>query len=143
MCSHALQAGLVCLGYIGCHECGWQLTHLYALVHWSLLQARRPTPLLDDDFDMPVAGASVVDVGPRPATTSGPEPVPLNHYLQNMISPRSRVEYDEFNRYHFSRLKQGRDRRAVTPKVGSGLGAVAWKECLGGLVEMSFYCSCC
>eukprot|EP00882_Tetradesmus_deserticola_P027140 GHRQ01030009.1.p1 GENE.GHRQ01030009.1~~GHRQ01030009.1.p1 ORF type:complete len:285 (+),score=150.80 GHRQ01030009.1:121-855(+) len=48
----------------------------------------------------------------------GPEPVPLNHYLQNLISPRSRSEYDEFNRFHFSRLKQqGRDKRAITPKV--------------------------
>jgi hypothetical protein len=47
-------------------------------------------------------------------------PVPLNHYLQNMISPRSRSEYDEFNRFHFSQLRQaGRmDKRKVTPKVG-------------------------
>jgi hypothetical protein len=38
---------------------------------------------------------------------------------QNMISPRSRREYDEFNRFHFSKLRQvGRlDKRSVTPKV--------------------------
>ncbi len=54
-------------------------------------------------------------LGGRPVS-----PVPLNHYLQNMISPRSRAEYDEFNRFHFSQLRQaGRmDRRQVTPKVG-------------------------
>eukprot|EP00775_Hariotina_reticulata_P010373 gene10373-10531_t len=47
-------------------------------------------------------------------------PVPMNHYLQNiMISPRSRAEYDEFNRFHFSQLRQqGRNKRTVTPKVG-------------------------
>jgi hypothetical protein len=43
----------------------------------------------------------------------------MNHYLQNiMISPRSRAEYDEFNRFHFSQLRQqGRNKRTVTPKV--------------------------
>lgn len=36
-----------------------------------------------------------------------------------MISPRSRAEYDEFNRFHFRQLRQfGRmDKRQVTPKV--------------------------
>jgi hypothetical protein len=57
-------------------------------------------------------------------------PVPLNHYLQNMISPRSRSEYDEFNRFHFSQLRQaGRmDKRKVTPKVGGGelVGLLWW-----------------
>ena len=49
-------------------------------------------------------------------------PMPLNHYLQNMISPRSRSEYDEFNRFHFGQLRQARgmDRRQVTPKVRGG-----------------------
>lgn len=53
-------------------------------------------------------------------------PVPLNHYLQNLISPRSRAEHDEFNRFHFSQLRQhGRmDKRQVTPKVG----LVVWEE---------------
>jgi hypothetical protein len=49
-------------------------------------------------------------------------PAPLNHYLQNALSPRSRSEYDNFNRFHFSQLRHLRDRRAVTPKVGGGQG---------------------
>lgn len=58
------------------------------------------------------------DLG-RSASGRPVSPVPLNHYLQNMISPRSRAEYDEFNRFHFSQLRQqGRlDKREVTPKV--------------------------
>lgn len=47
-------------------------------------------------------------------------PAPLNHYLQNALSPRSRSEYDNFNRFHFSQLRHLRDRRAVTPKVTRG-----------------------
>ena len=61
----------------------------------------------DQDLSLWPAG------GERPTS-----PVPLNHYLQNMISPRSRVEYDDFNRFHFSQLRHARDKRAVTPKVG-------------------------
>ncbi|KAF8073053.1 hypothetical protein HT031_000714 [Scenedesmus sp. PABB004] len=57
------------------------------------------------------------------------EVVPLNHYLQNMISPRSRAEHDEFNRFHFGKLR-ARDKRAITPKArpaapGAGAGARA------------------
>lgn len=64
---------------------------------------------------------------------AGPEPMPLNHYLQNLISPRSRSEYDEFNRFHFSRLKQqGRDKWAVTPKVRRE----AQSGCAGGLRDL-------
>lgn len=45
-------------------------------------------------------------------------PVFQNHYMQKLLSPRSRVEYDEFNRFHFGQLAQhGRNKRAVTPKV--------------------------
>jgi hypothetical protein len=75
------------------------------------LQAVQPQPLLL--FDDEAAGGDAASCVPG----LGPEPVPLNHYLQNMMSPRSRSEYDEFNRFHFSRLKQGRDKRAITPKV--------------------------
>ena len=42
------------------------------------------------------------------------------HYCQNQLSPRSRSDYDAFNRAHFERLQsaQGRaSKRAVTPKV--------------------------
>lgn len=62
--------------------------------------------------------AAVGDLG-RSVSGRPMSPVPLNHYLQNMISPRSRAEYDEFNRFHFSQLRQlGRmDKREVTPKV--------------------------
>lgn len=69
----------------------------------------------------------VVPAAPQPSLRSRPSSamvsesggiMPLNHYLQNMISPRSRSEYDAFNRFHFSRQQQaGRDPRAVTPKV--------------------------
>ncbi|GBF98762.1 hypothetical protein Rsub_11168 [Raphidocelis subcapitata] len=52
---------------------------------------------------------------PRPSTAGAGA---LNHYLQNNMSPRNRADYDAFNRYHFGRLRQERDRRAVTPKVG-------------------------
>ncbi|WIA29376.1 hypothetical protein OEZ86_011880 [Tetradesmus obliquus] len=75
-------------------------------------QAVPPLLLFDDE-----AAAAGGDAACVPGL--GPEPVPMNHYLQNMISPRSRSEYDEFNRFHFSRIKQqGRDKRAITPKVG-------------------------
>jgi hypothetical protein len=68
------------------------------------------------DLDAMDAGRGA---GGRPVS-----PVLLNHYLQNMISPRSRAEYDEFNRFHFSQLRQfGRmDKRQVTPKVGVCVG---------------------
>jgi hypothetical protein len=78
-----------------------------------MAQAVQPQPLLLFD-DEGAAGGDADACMPG----LGPEPVPLNHYLQNLISPRSRSEYDEFNRFHFSRLKQqGRDKRAITPKV--------------------------
>ncbi|KXZ56412.1 hypothetical protein GPECTOR_1g367 [Gonium pectorale] len=44
-----------------------------------------------------------------------------HHYYQNHLSPRSRADYDQFNRVHFEKLEQARGRdykRAVTPKVG-------------------------
>eukprot|EP00878_Enallax_costatus_P034903 GHUV01038847.1.p1 GENE.GHUV01038847.1~~GHUV01038847.1.p1 ORF type:complete len:518 (+),score=146.20 GHUV01038847.1:771-2324(+) len=90
-------------------------------------------PLMGDDADV-AAAAPGAGVGTWPPSTTGPDPVPLNHYLQNMISPRSRTEYDEFNRYHFSRLKQGRDKRAVTPKVGDAIGVVS--GCRSGRVGL-------
>ena len=43
------------------------------------------------------------------------------HYCQHQLSPRSRSDYDAFNRVHFERLQtaQGKAaKRAVTPKVG-------------------------
>ncbi|GLC72408.1 hypothetical protein PLESTF_001244500 [Pleodorina starrii] len=44
------------------------------------------------------------------------------HYYQNQLSPRSRREFDNFNRLHFEKLEQVRGAnyklRAVTPKVG-------------------------
>ncbi|KAG1662053.1 hypothetical protein FOA52_005300 [Chlamydomonas sp. UWO 241] len=60
---------------------------------------------------------------PRPVAT----PDTYLHYCQNQLSPRSRSEYDAFNRAHFSHLDATRGRRnggtgahrAVTPKVGS------------------------
>lgn len=62
--------------------------------------------------------------GCRPAS-----PVPLNHYLQNMISPRSRAEYDQFNRFHFG--QQRRDRRAITPKARAmGRESVCVRACV-------------
>jgi hypothetical protein len=80
------------------------------------MQAVPPQPLLLFDDEAAAAAGDAAACIPG----LGPEPVPLNHYLQNMISPRSRSEYDEFNRFHFSRLKQqGRDKRAITPKVGT------------------------
>lgn len=90
-------------------------------------------PLMSDDADVRVAARESADVGPWPPSTSGPDPVPLNHYLQNMISPRSRTEYDEFNRYHFSRLKQGRDKGQVTPKVGGA-------SCMDGYCKVIAWC---
>jgi hypothetical protein len=52
------------------------------------------------------------------------EPDQYIHYLQNQISPRSRADYDAFNRAHFGRLDRERKsgggataKRAVTPKV--------------------------
>jgi hypothetical protein len=95
------------------------------------MQAVQPQPLLL--FDDEAAGGDAVSSMPG----MGPEPVPLNHYLQNMMSPRSRSEYDEFNRFHFSRLKQqGRDKRAITPKVSrQGISAAAVEKqdlnCMG------------
>lgn len=86
------------------------------------MQAVPPLLLFDDE-----AAAAGGDAACVPGL--GPEPVPMNHYLQNMISPRSRSEYDEFNRFHFSRIKQqGRDKRAITPKVKAWLHALllAW-----------------
>ncbi|KAF6262503.1 hypothetical protein COO60DRAFT_1624922 [Scenedesmus sp. NREL 46B-D3] len=78
-------------------------------------EAVQPQPLLLYNDEAAAVGDAAVPC----VQGLGPEPVPLNHYLQNMISPRSRSEYDEFNRFHFSRLKQqGRDKRAITPKVG-------------------------
>ena len=44
------------------------------------------------------------------------------HYCQNQLSPRSRSDYDAFNRAHFERLHSAQGRaakRAVTPKVGT------------------------
>ncbi len=56
------------------------------------------------------------------------------HYRQNQLSPRSRVDYDAFNRAHFDRLHsaQGRaGKRAVTPKVSPLLNAtsfLSWRK---------------
>ncbi|EFJ44827.1 hypothetical protein VOLCADRAFT_94835 [Volvox carteri f. nagariensis] len=51
--------------------------------------------------------------------SSGSKPY---HYYQNKLSPRSRREFDNFNRIHFQKLEQVRGsdykQRAVTPKVG-------------------------
>lgn len=88
----------------------------------------------------PVVGDldAAMERGGRPLS-----PVPLNHYLQNMISPRSRAEYDEFNRFHFSKLRQlGRlgNKRTVTPKVrGTGRAAPCW-PCVCAL-PLSHNCS--
>ena len=52
------------------------------------------------------------------------------HYCQNQLSPRSRHDYDAFNRAHFERLHsaQGRaSKRAVTPKVPRGCAVkIGW-----------------
>ncbi|KAJ9509081.1 hypothetical protein QJQ45_001570 [Haematococcus lacustris] len=43
------------------------------------------------------------------------------HYTQAALSPRSRLDYDNFNRMHFHNISQARGtqaKRAVTPKVG-------------------------
>lgn len=57
----------------------------------------------------------------------GPDPEAYAHYVQNQLSPRSRADYDAFNRIHFERLHSARGvrrkqevKRAVTPKVGTG-----------------------
>eukprot|EP00882_Tetradesmus_deserticola_P032989 GHRQ01037645.1.p1 GENE.GHRQ01037645.1~~GHRQ01037645.1.p1 ORF type:complete len:181 (+),score=75.96 GHRQ01037645.1:91-633(+) len=90
-------------------------TFVLPVVFLPRLQAVQPPSLLLYDDEAAAAANDAAACVPG----LGPEPVPLNHYLQNLISPRSRSEYDEFNRFHFSRLKQqGRDKRAITPKVG-------------------------
>ncbi|GFR41387.1 hypothetical protein Agub_g2070 [Astrephomene gubernaculifera] len=62
---------------------------------------------------------------PTPAwQEQAPEAAVPHHYFQNQLSPRSRREYDNFNRLHFEKLEQARGRdykRAVTPKVGEDL----------------------
>lgn len=146
---------------------------------------RTPQP---QPWDLPLAPGAGAGGHGRPGS-----PAALNHYLQNMLSPRSRVrplggvgclppchwatlaaqlrgaafehnpairctymkapstnhlgshtaiichaptrqvEYDDFNKYHFGRLRQGRDRRAITPKVGGGaVGAAAAVQTLFG-----------
>jgi hypothetical protein len=91
------------------------------------MQAMPPQPLLLFDDEAAAAADDAAACTPG----LGPEPVPLNHYLQNMISPRSRSEYDEFNRFHFSRLQQqGRDKRAITPKVSFREGCHEYGTCL-------------
>ncbi len=46
--------------------------------------------------------------GARPASSvaAPPEPISYLHYAQKQLSPRSRMEYDLFNRIHFDRLHQ-------------------------------------
>ncbi|GAX77732.1 hypothetical protein CEUSTIGMA_g5175.t1 [Chlamydomonas eustigma] len=65
---------------------------------------------------------SAADLVSQPvAEVDEPDADQYLHYCQNQLSPRSRADYDAFNRAHFERLysAQGRaGRRAVTPKVG-------------------------
>jgi hypothetical protein len=103
----------------------------YVLVHITLQASASEVAAArgeDGALGVYLPEAAVGDLG-RSASGRPVSPVPLNHYLQNMISPRSRAEYDEFNRFHFSQLRQlGRmDKREVTPKV-RGYEAC----CLGG-----------
>lgn len=101
---------LLCITWVACASC--HVRHVWC--------EQDPMQALGD-----VAGGGPLysevdqDAG-RTATGRLVSPVPHNHYLQNMISPRSRAEYDEFNRFHFSQLRHfGRmDKRQVTPKVG-------------------------
>lgn len=92
----------------------------------------------------------VVPAAPQPSLRSRPSSamvsesggiMPLNHYLQNMISPRSRSEYDAFNRFHFSRQQQaGRDPRAVTPKVCMQ-ACLSWRPLLPALTRSTAWWS--
>ncbi|GIL72590.1 hypothetical protein Vretimale_4330 [Volvox reticuliferus] len=60
--------------------------------------------------------------GQDPGLCSGSSGSKPYHYYQNQLSPRSRRDFDNFNRLHFEKLQQirGSDykHRAVTPKVG-------------------------
>lgn len=94
--------------HVFCHGVQVSPAEAAAAVHAQLGELGAAGYLAELDADL---GRTA---GGRPVS-----PVPLNHYLQNMISPRSRAEHDEFNRFHFSQLRQhGRmDKRQVTPKV--------------------------
>lgn len=69
------------------------------------------------------AEASAQDlIQQSPVEVSPSEPDSYIHYCQHQLSPRSRADYDAFNRVHFEHLDSARgsrlSKRAVTPKVG-------------------------
>ncbi|GLI68796.1 hypothetical protein VaNZ11_013293 [Volvox africanus] len=71
--------------------------------------------------NMPGGGLQAWE-GQDPGQRSGSSGSKPYHYYQNQLSPRSRRDFDNFNRLHFEKLQQirGSDykHRAVTPKVG-------------------------
>lgn len=65
----------------------------------------------------PPAAAAALPPVPQQRPVSPASGLPLNHYLQNLLSPRSRSEFDDFNRFHFSQLRLNRSKDSITPKV--------------------------
>eukprot|EP00798_Chlamydomonas_sp_ICE-L_P013964 gene13964-19904_t len=76
---------------------------------------------LVDPYLSPPIPPSQPPYSPALQSAADPSRQDYLHYQQNLVSPRSRAEYDQFNRLHFEKLYKSRGpapKRALTPKVG-------------------------
>ncbi len=69
--------------------------------------------------------------GYRPASAAPSEPADYLHYAQQQLSPRSRAEYDLFNKLHFERLYQVRDILPLLPSSCPGRSSKACESHAG------------